>query len=89
MNAMKAGGGGRGHVFAFVSLFLFPDSFPFTLPAPWILRGSKESSADCRERGRHPLEALAPGSACLHLARAHLLSEPGLCTAQSLRLFFH
>lgn len=82
------GSGERACICICVS-FLFPDSFPSTLPAPWMLRGSKESSADCRERGLHPPAALAPGSACLHLACAHLLSGPGLCTAQSLPLFFH
>lgn len=36
-----------------------------------------------------PSCSLSPGRACLHPAHAHLLSGPGLCTAQSPHLFFH
>lgn len=69
-------------------LFSLSRLLPLYPASPWMLRGSKESSADCRERGLHP--PVPRECHCLHLARAHLLSGAvDACTAQSLPLFFH
>lgn len=64
------GSGERARICICVS-FLFPDSFPSTLPAPWMLRGSGEFCRLQRTRAT-PSCSLGPGECLLALGTCTL-----------------